>query len=107
MKDRMTLHDLLQSIMVDAGADPNQVYNQPPSSTKMSYPAIRYSIDGLQNRNADDEVYNQSWFYKIIVIDKKSTSTIAQKVSMLPKIEMVGAPYIADNLYHYVFKIYY
>ena len=107
MKDKATLQTLLENILTSENVPANQVYFQPPTSIQMKYPAIRFVIDGLDNRFAGDQVYNQSWYYKVTVIDKKSTSAIAQKVSMLPKVQMVGAPYVADNLYHYVFKIYY
>lgn len=107
MKDRMKLHSLLEGILSSENVPVEQVYFQPPTNKQMNYPAIRYSIDGLDNKSADDQVYKQSWYYKVTVIDKKSTSMIAQKVSMLPKVQMVGAPYVVDNLYHYVFKIYY
>ena len=107
MKDRMTLQTLLEGILSSENVSKDQVYFQPPTNLQMKYPAIRFSIDGLDNKPANDQVYNQSWFYKVTVIDKKSTSMIAQKVSMLPKVQMVGAPYVVDNLYHYVFKIYY
>lgn len=107
MKDKPTLQSLLSDIMVSVGETSEQVYFQPPESLKMKYPAIRYSIDGLDNDFANGQVYKQSWHYRMTVIDKKSTSVIAQKVSKLPKVQMIGAPYVADNLYHYVFRIYY
>lgn len=107
MKDSRTLADVLRDIMVSAGETSEQVYLQSPTSVQMKYPAIRIAIDGLNNDFADGTVYKQSWFYKVTVIDKVFDSKIAQKVSKLPKIQMVGAPYVSDNLYHYVFKIYY
>lgn len=107
MKDKPTLQAVLGDIMTSVGESTTQVYFQPPESVKMTYPAIRYSIDGLTNNFANGQVYNQSWHYKVTVIDKKPTSIIAQKVSKLPTVQMVGAPYVVDNLYHYVFRIYY
>ena len=107
MKDRPTLQALLSDIMVSVGETPDQVYFQAPQSTQMIYPAIRFSIDGLDNKFANGPVYKQSWYYKVTVIDQKAASVIAQKVSKLPKTQMVGAPYVVDNLYHYVFRIYY
>ena len=99
MKDKPKLDNLLRQLC-------DNVYFQPPTSLQMKYPAIKYSIDDLGNTFADDQVYKQSWFYELIVIDKYSLSEIAQKVSKLPKVKFVTS-YTADNLYHYVYRIYY
>lgn len=82
------------------------VYFQSPESVKMSYPAIRYSLSNIENRFADDSVYKQSHFYELTVIDYDPESEVMQKVSKLPRVKF-DHYYIANNLNHWVFTIYY
>lgn len=101
MASRLELHELLCNILESRNA-----YFQPPSSIKMSYPAIVYSVDDIDNTFADDVVYIQKHLYQLTVIDKNPDSKIREKVSMLPACRFDRA-YTADNLNHYIFKIYY
>jgi len=82
------------------------VYFQPPASVQMKYPAIRYSRDGIENKVANDAVYNQIYSYEVIVIDRDPDSVILGKVSILPMCRFVRH-YVADNLNHDVFKLYF
>ena len=82
------------------------VYFQPPESIKLNYPAIVYKRSNIQNTFADDNVYKQSYFYEITVIDRKPDSQITRKLSKLPKIRF-DRSFTYDNLSHDIFTIYY
>lgn len=101
MANRLDLHNKLVDILGS-----NNVYYQPPTNLRMAYPAIIYSRSNIRNSNANDNVYTQSFFYEVIVIDQKSDSEIVERISKLPKIRF-DRQYVSDNLYHNVFTIYY
>ena len=101
MASRLQLHEMLCNILGS-----KNVYFQPPSSTQMKYPAIRYSISDIQNTFADNTVYGQSKVYQLMVIDKNPESLIVDAISKLPTCRFVRS-YTADNLNHTVFTIHY
>jgi hypothetical protein len=97
---RLQLHELLLSI-----GGPN-VYYQIPSNFVMKYPAIKYSIKDIDNKHADDLVYCQDKSYTITVMSKDADSDIIDKISRLPKCSY-DRQYVADNIYHTIFNMYY
>lgn len=82
------------------------VYFQPPESMRLVYPAIVFKFSKPQNTFADDEVYKQSEFYEVTVIDRDPDRAIAKKVSKLPRTRFVTS-FVSDNLYHEIYTIYY
>ena len=101
MDSRPNLQTKLEQILGS-----RNVYFQPPESIKLNYPAIVYKRSNIQNTFADNEVYKQSYFYEIIVIDRKPDSQITKKLSKLAKI-IFDRSFTYDNLNHDVFTIYY
>lgn len=82
----------------------NNIYFQPKSNVKMSYPAITYSINDIDNKNANNAVYLQYTQYQVIVIDKNPDSQIRNAISKMP-ISNFERQYTANDLYHNVFTI--
>lgn len=82
------------------------VYFQPPASIQMKYPAIRYSLQNIDNRYADNLTYKQAKAYELILIDPDPDSEYVDKISQLPYCRF-DRFYPADNLNHYAFTIYY
>lgn len=101
MASRLNLHEVFCEILGS-----RNVYFQPPSNIRMVYPAIVYSRSAIQNSFADDKVYQQSNVYDVTVIDLDPDSDIVVKISQLPKCRY-GRHYVADNLNHDTFTIYY
>lgn len=98
---RLELHNRLLDILGS-----NNVYYQPPSTVNMSYPAIVYSRDNINNIYADDDVYNQTRNYQITVIDRDPDSIIVDKISRIKRIKFTRH-YTTNNLNHDVFNIHY
>ena len=82
------------------------MYYQPPSSIRMSYPAIVYSRNNIDNYHADNSIYKQEKSYNIIVIDEDPDSDIVDKISKLPKCRF-NSHYVSDNLNHDSFTLYF
>lgn len=96
---RLELDSVLKSIC------PN-VYYQPPSSTNMKYPAIRYRRSNIDTVHADNSPYIQTVRYELIVIDRNPDSEIVEALSQLPKCSH-ARHYTVENLNHDVFYISY
>lgn len=101
MADRIELHSLLQELL---GSD--QVYYQAPESTKMSYPAIRYSKSDIRTTHANNHKYSMRDCYQLIVIAKLPDEPVIKKLLELPYCSY-DRHYVADNLNHDTLTIYY
>ena len=102
MGTRIDLHNELVDILGSSN-----VYFQPPETVKMTYPAIVYSLDNIQTRFANNNTYKQKRRYSITYITKDPDSDFID--NFLTKLSSVSFDrvYTADNLYHYVYTIYY
>lgn len=101
MDRRLELQTLLEGLL-----GRRNVYFQPPSSVLMNYPAIVYSRDDIWNNHADNKAYMQTTAYQVIVIDEDPDSEIVKKVANLPKCTF-DRHYVADNLNHDAFILYF
>lgn len=101
MADRLDLQALLEEILGS-----RNVYFDPPKNVKMNYPAIRYSRSRIDNTSADDSVYKQDFRYEVISIYKDPDSDLPLKISKLPRCKH-DTSYVADNLHHDVFTLYF
>ena len=102
MASRLELHEELCEVL-----GTRNVYFQSPESVKMQYDAIRYSLGGKDLKRANDKIYLMTNKYEGVVITRDPDTTIPDDI--LNRFEMVsfGRPYIADNLNHYPFTLYY
>lgn len=100
MLTRLELHEELCNVLGS-----RNVYFQPPASVHMSYPAIVYSVNNLDNHLADNDIYAQNLQYQVIVIDEDPDSEVFNRMRRYRRARFVR-PYTADNLYHFVFTIY-
>lgn len=95
------LRDELKGLL---GSD--NVYYQPPESLKMSYPAIRFTLNDVYQIHADDVPYSRHKEYQIIVIDRVPDNPAIDKILDLPYASYERS-YKADNLHHTVLTLYY
>lgn len=101
MDRRPNLQTLLETVLGS-----RNVYFQPPSSVHIKYPAIIYSRANIENLHANNRVYLGNIAYQLTVVDRDPDSEIVDKVSQLPKCSF-NRHYVADNLHHDVFTIYF
>lgn len=101
MGRRLELHEMLCEALGS-----RNVYFQPPASKVMEYPCIRYNLYDIDNVYADNLPYLQNIAYQITVIDRDPDSEIVERVSKIPGIRF-NRFYIADNLNHTIFILYY
>lgn len=106
MGSRLGLHALLQDLIGSRPDGGKNVYFQPPESVNMNYPCIRYSLNRVDTKFANDKPYNHQVQYQVMIIDDDPDSIIPSKVSELPRCSF-DRNYTANNLNHYVYNIYY
>lgn len=101
MDQRLKLH----TILVDVLGSQN-VYFQPTENIRMNYPAIVYSRDRITPIYADNRTYTKTDRYNVIHISSDPDDNTPDKLANLP-LSIHSAAYIADNLHHNAFSIYY
>lgn len=92
--------------MLEALLGSRNVYFQPPENFKMEYDCIVYKRSPIRNRYADNRVYMQAPKWQLTLITHSPVSPLIQKLSTLPTCRHEQS-YVADNLYHNVYDIYY
>ena len=101
MASRIDLRTKLEELL-----ELRHVYYQPPENVKMEYPAIRYSKKKPDTKHANNKVYMKTNCYEIIVISRKPDDPVIGKIEELPMCEWDNH-YVADNLHHDVFTLYF
>lgn len=101
MASRLNLQDCLEKTI-----DNKNVYYQSPSLNLINYPAVVYSLDGVDSSFSNNAKYAIEKKYTLTLIEKDPDSILFDKLLMLDKCRFVNH-YVSDNLHHYVFSIYY
>lgn len=101
MGKRIELQRILENLL---GSE--NVYFQPPSSKKMSYPAIVYERSRIESDRADNLAYRLYKRYQVTVIDPDPDSEIPDRIAKLPLCSF-DRHYTADNLNHDTFNLYF
>lgn len=94
----------LQALLTSILGTPN-VYYQPPSSKRMSYPCIVYQLDRVDTQYGDNLPYRMAKAYSVTYIDRDPDSTIPDILGSLPKSSFMNFR-IADDLNHWTYRIY-
>ncbi len=97
---RYQLQTLLEKILGS-----RNVYFQPPSGVRMQYPAIVYQLDRMGSRYADNAPYSRFKAYQVTWIGTNPDSDIPDLIGSLPLSSWVRF-YVADNLNHHVYRLY-
>jgi hypothetical protein len=101
MDRRLQLQNLLEETLGS-----NAVYFQPPANVQMEFPCITYSRDSTDTRFADNRPYRHIRRYDLTVIDRDPDTAIPDRVAELPMC-LHARTFVANNLNHYVFTLYF
>lgn len=99
--ERLQIQTLLEKLLGS-----RNVYFQPPATVKMSYPCIIYARDTQDTSYADNKPYRSDKRYSVTVIDRDPDSRFPDALAKLPK-SSFARHYVADNLNHDVYSIYF
>lgn len=100
-KTRLSLQTLLESVLGN-----RNVYFQPPENVKLKYPCILYELSGTDDIKANNGDYLSYDRYTITLIHRDPDNTVWRAIKDLQYCDL-DRPFVADNLYHYVFTLYY
>ena len=98
---RVELQRILEEILGS-----KNVYFQPPENVKLKYPCIIYQLGAGLRTPADNKKYLYYQGYTVTLITKDPDTDIPDKLLDLQYCSL-ERPFIAENLYHWVFFIYY
>lgn len=101
-KSRIELHERLCRFLGS-----RNVYFQPPETLKMAYPCIVYNLSGIRTRCANNEVYTMDKRYDVTLITKDPDNNLIDKMVVDFSLCGFDRPFVSDNLYHYVYTLYY
>lgn len=102
MGSRVNLQIELESVLGS-----RNVYFQPPETIKIKYPAIIYELQGIDIKRADNSNYLKDRYYKVTLIHSDPDNDLVDKLLDHFLYIEFDRPYKSDNLYHYVFNLYY
>ena len=97
---RMELQSALKTILGS-----NQVYFQAPENKKMSYPAIVYELNDIQDVYANNSTYLRHKSYSVTLMDKNPDSEFIEAIANLPKSKF-NRFFVTENINHWVFTIF-
>lgn len=100
MGSRLELHnELLQFV-------PN-VYFQPPSDHRMTFPCIVYGKASRRDVYAADDIYKIDRQYQLQVIESDPDSDLVDRVINHFRYASIGTNFVKDNIYHTSIKLYF
>ena len=101
-RSRIELHEKLVRFLGS-----NQVYFKAPVNIQMKYPAIVYSRSNFRNTFADNVIYRQLKQYTITIIHRDPDSDLPDRMLQEFRYCRFDRHYVADNLDHDVFTLFY
>lgn len=83
------------------------VYYQPPSNVKMIFPCIRFKLDQTNIKYASNNTHTIRMRYQITYVSNSVNDSIIELLITNLAYCSFDRIYVSDNLYHYVFTIFY
>lgn len=102
MDSRIELQKKLESVLGS-----RNVYFQPPESIKIKYPAIVYNLGGMRINKADNIPYLKGRYYTVTLLHTDPDNGVIDDIINAFEYCSFDRYYVMENLYHYVFEIYY
>lgn len=101
MSRRLELQALLNDILGSSN-----VYFQPPSTLKMSYPCIVYELMGYEIDHANNKKFIVRQHWKITCISKNPEDPVPNEIMKLP-FSSFDRSYTMDNLNHSILLLHF
>lgn len=101
MDRRLKLQEILTNILGS-----NNVYFQPPATIKLSYPCIIYQRSDIEQKYADNLIYNNRVRYSLTLIGRSPENEVVNKLLALPYCSY-DRFFVSDGLNHDVFALFY
>lgn len=98
-RSRLELQALLETLTTN-------VYFQPPTNLVMVYPCIVYERDDDSTLHADNRLYSRTLRYSVTYISRDPDDVVPGQLAELPY-SAFNRAFVADNLHHDVFQLYF
>lgn len=102
---RLVLDDFLRKFAEEHGFK-GHIYYEPVPSVRMEYPCIKYERTYIHTQHADNKPYIKRDRYTITCICQSPTAKWPDKIGDLTMCEF-DRTYVADNLHHTVYTLYF
>lgn len=102
MASRLELHEELCDLL-----ESRNVYFQPPESKKIKYDCFVYFMNDIASKYANNKHYNDKKRYEIKLITKNPDNGLVDKILDSFMYISFDRSFVTDNLYHFVFDLYY
>lgn len=100
--DRLALQMILETLLGS-----RNVYFQPPENLKIKYPCIVYELSKIEAIKANNEIYRTYKLYTITIIHSDPDNTLKDEILNEFMYCTFDRSFKVDNLYHYVYDLYY
>lgn len=101
MASRLNLQEEFEAIL-----GTRNVYFDPPTSIKISYPCIIYKLSKHNSTYANGKKYVKKTSYDVILVDKNPDSTYCQAIEDMEYCTH-DRTYRTDGLSHYAYTLFY
>lgn len=101
IQQRRTLQSKLEGLI-----NSTNVYFQPPESVQLKYPCIVYKLSSDISLFAENNTYFNKNQYTLTIIDRSPESELIEKIRELSLLSFT-THFMANNLHHYVFSLYF
>ena len=98
---RVDLHHKLEDLLGN-----RNVYYQPPTGLKLQYPCIIYNMSTAKDIHANDKIYRRLYRYTLTYISKNPDDPMRDLIDDMQYCSF-DRMFVSDNLYHFVYTIYY
>lgn len=102
MGSRLDLQTELEAVLGS-----RNVYFQPPETLKIKYPAIIYKLVDMDPIYADNKMYINRKKYAVTLIHDDPDNEVKECIIEHFRYCTFDRPYESDNLYHYVYDLFY
>lgn len=85
----------------------SNVYFQPPATITMRYPCIVYHLDAIDEIRADNKIYRQKDRYQLTYITKNPDDVLIRQIPFELPMCSFERFFVADNLNHYTYRLYF
>lgn len=103
MKNMTKVGDILSNVI----GDPERVHFQPSESVKLKFPCLIFKFDGYKDFFANDGRHMLREKYSVTHVYQNPEADLQEEILSSFLFASFDRPYIADNLYHDVYTIYY
>lgn len=83
------------------------VYYQPPPNVRMKFPCIRFKLEQVDVKYASNSVYMFKNKYQFTYISNVVSDDLVREFISKLRYCTFDRSYVSDNLYHYVFTVFY